>query len=141
MVERIRRVRVTRPSGLVIPASDKARMQDLVRAIALIDRDTERMAKERAEKLNQLHRLMLVFKQNTVEIEEAVASLFTPKGRAQSRIDPYQFASLVEEADFYACVEVIKARAEKVLSGKELDRITDTTPGRPGDETVKITRR
>lgn len=141
MQDRIRRVRIKRPVTSIVPASDKVQMQDLVQSIAMIDRDVERMIEERKLKIARLLKLMQVYKQVSVEVEGAVAERYTPMGRAVSRIDPVAFAERTSEDDFFECIEVVRKRAEKVLAGKELDDITDTTPGKPGEETVKVTRR
>lgn len=141
MTIRIRRVRARPAPRLLVPASEKVKMQELLQSIAEIDRNLERLKAEREEKAAELYLMMKTYQQDALEVEEAVASRVTPMGRSSSHIDARAFAELVEEDDFYACVEVIKNRAEKVLSGKELAAITEVTPGRPGEETIVIKRR
>jgi hypothetical protein len=140
MEKRIRRVRLP-AERIVMPAAEKVKMELLLKSIAEIEHETEVLTAERTEKVAKLLKLMQVYKRTTVEVEEAVAERITSMGRSSSRIDPIGFHDLVEEEDFFACIDVVKGRAEKVLSGKELDSITETTPGKKGEEVLKIKRR
>lgn len=73
-----------------------------------------------------------------VMAREYVAGTFATTGRSSTRIDPRLFRKECDEKDFYECIDVVAARAKKVLSGKALERITTTTPGKAGDPEFSV---
>lgn len=67
-----------------------------------------------------------------------LGELVTPSGRSTNTVDARAFRKLVDDDDFYASIAVSVSAAKKVLPQKALDKITTTTPGKPGAERVEI---
>lgn len=68
------------------------------------------------------------------------AEIKTPMGRESREIDVKKFQKAVSADDFYACVKIGVTEAKKVLSEKELDKISKITPAKTGDPILKIER-
>lgn len=69
-----------------------------------------------------------------------IAEIVTPMGRESREIDPKKFQKAVSPEDFWACIKVGVTDAKKVLSEKELDKISTVTPGKPGTPILKVDR-
>lgn len=69
------------------------------------------------------------------------AEIVRPSGRSSRTIDVKKFQRKVSAADFYACISVSVTEAKKVLSEKDLNSISTVTEGKPGEETLKFTRK
>lgn len=145
MEKRIRRVRAVREPaparGIRIPEADRRKMDDLLQSIADAEHEIAVKTATKAEDEAELFKLMRTYKMDKLSIEDATAEVVTPTGRSSSVIDAREFHDLVEEDDFYACIDVVKNRAEKVLSTRELEKITETTPGKKGDPKLVVKRR
>lgn len=77
----------------------------------------------------------------THAVDGIIAERFRPKGRATNKIDPQGFREAVaDDADFYGAVSVSITAAKKVLSEKQLKPIMSTTPGKLGEETVRVSK-
>lgn len=142
-VQRIRRVRIggaIRVQPKSIRPEDEKRMHKLLQSIANIDRTVLEAAAERAREVESLYALMKTYRIPVLEDGGAIATIERPKGRATSVIDVRQFWDRVDEEEFFSAVKVSKEGASKVLSGKELEEITEVTPGKLGNEqlTVKL---
>lgn len=70
-----------------------------------------------------------------------VAELQRSPGRATNVVDPKAYRGLVSEQDFYESISVSVTKARELVPGKQLAAITKHTPGKPGEETVKVTVR
>lgn len=69
----------------------------------------------------------------------SLAEVVTPQGRASTVIDPEAYYQKVELSEFFDSVKVLKTQATSYLSGKELQSISKTTPGKPKDPVLKVT--
>ena len=59
--------------------------------------------------------------------ETGIAEAFS---RQSTYVDPKKFKAAVSNADFFKCIEVMLGKAREVMAQKELDRISDITPGK-----------
>lgn len=84
--------------------------------------------------------LMAKAREDKHEYGDLVAERFKPSGRSSTVIDPRKFYNTVEEDDFFDSVTVSVTKAKGILSERALAKISNTIPGTPGAETVKIKR-
>lgn len=95
----------------------------------------EEVAKDQAE----LFELMQRARKKKLSNKEGSASIDTPMGRSSSSIDPRTFRDTCEtDEDFFASIKVLAVEAKKVLPGKVLDDITETTPAVRKDPVLTV---
>lgn len=132
-VARIKRVRlggkIVQQPNKVLPDDDK-KMRQLLQSIANADLEAAKAAQRRTDAVAELFKLMKTYRIPSLEIDAAIAQIVTPKGKSTSYIDPRLFRDRVEDEDFVKAVRVSITEAKKILSGKELDEITDVKPGK-----------
>lgn len=141
---RIKRVRVggaIRVQPKVVNKDDHDRMQQLLKSISQGDLATAQWAARRKGLCDELHKLMNTYRLPQLESEHGTAEVYRPKGKASNTVDAKAFYERVSEDDFFECVKVSVTKAKEVLSGKELDEITDTVPGKLGEEVCIIKAR
>jgi len=143
MEKRIRRIRVApeRAPRIRIPDAEQTKMENLLHSIAHYQESVATLEATIKEDMDALFLMMKTYQINDLSVVGAEAAIVTPMGRSSSHIDPEQFYRRVVEEDFFACVEVLKTRAEKVLSGKELAQITEVVPGKKGEPKLVVKRR
>lgn len=99
--------------------------------------DEAQLATEQAHA--RIEALMKKYKLNGVTDGHLIAELVEQFTRESRVIDPQRFFNAVtRQDDFWECVEVAIGKAKKVLSEKELDKITKTTPSKSTGIVLKI---
>jgi hypothetical protein len=143
-VQRVRRVRI---SGQIkvqpksVREDDAAKMRQLLKSIANRNATIRQQAELAADEQKQLLFLMKTYRIPLYTHGDDVAEIKIPTGRATNTIDPKLYWDRVDEEAFFDSVRVSNEKAKKHLSGKELDEITDTTPGKKGEETLEIRKK
>jgi hypothetical protein len=120
------------------------RMTEILQTIANLDSD---IASKQAQRLMLASEAKGIFDDlgkepfiAATEHGEYVAQETRSKGRASSSIDPAKFRKMVkDDKAFFGAIKVLKEPAEALLSGKELESITTTTPAVAGDPVFAIT--
>lgn len=129
----------TRPVATTkIEAGDAKAMDSMLKSISRIDSEIAARHAEREVTVKKLWKLMKTYKLSTHSAHGVIANVFRPKGRASATIDPHEYRKLVSDDDFMDSIRVMKAEAEKNLSKKELERITDVTAATLGEETIEV---
>lgn len=71
--------------------------------------------------------------------ETGIAKMVTPRSNSKTVIDPEQFRDEVkDDEDFYGAISVGVTAARKILPQRTIDRISETTTGKPKEPVVKI---
>lgn len=87
----------------------------------------------------ELFALMTKKRMTTAESFDATAEITRSAGKTQNIVKPEALYALLEEQDFFHCVSVSVTKAKEFLGKKELDGITKSIPGTPGEPTLKVT--
>jgi hypothetical protein len=74
----------------------------------------------------------------TYQAHGAVASMVASPGRASTEIDVVAFRAAVSDADFMSSISVGVTKAKKVMTDKELGKVSTKIPGKPGEPTLKV---
>lgn len=124
------------------PVPVKMTKQQLVEAVdelVALGEEAKKIAVTIQAKQKALLEYMQTNKVAEIETDVAVAEMVTPKGNSHREIDPKKFQKAVEkDEDFWYAISVSVTKAEEVLSGKALEKITTVTPGELKDPVVKI---
>lgn len=113
------------------------------------------IAKETEDKMLQIleiqndiaenHRKMLEymeeFNDKSLPAEYGTFAHDIPKGRGSTVIHVAEFKEMVTEEEFIECATIGVTKAKEVLSAKELANVSTTTPGKPGNPTVKYKKK
>lgn len=74
-----------------------------------------------------------------IGVQGHVATIERAAGRTSNVVDPKKFRSLVkDDNEFFGAITVSMTEAKKLLPEKTLGRITTSTPGKAGEEKIKI---
>lgn len=132
MATRIRRDRAS---------NSNERVEELMKSISNASEQAARYSAEAKSATAELYALMSSLKMSSHTCDDLVAELYRPAGRATHTIDPKAFRKLVkDDGEFYGAISVSVTLAKKVLPEKQLATITTTTPAKPGEETVRVSR-
>lgn len=140
-IRRISRVRTE------VAPEEKARqlrlMKEKLKSIAENQIEIDRLSKVVAGLTTGLMQDMKAGKLSHVENSIAFVDIVRSAGKASNVIDVKAFFKKVGGAtdDFFAAVSIGVTKAKDILGQKELDKITTTTPGKAGDEKLKLTIR
>lgn len=136
--KRITRTRPVLAKASTVRPEDQAMMSVILKSISKVDEDVRKKLLERESHVKALRKLMKTYKLATFSEHGMEANVFRPKGRASSSIDAHEFRKLVTDEEFMEAVKILKAQAEKFLSTKELESITEVIPAALGDETIEV---
>lgn len=140
-IRRISRVRTE------VAPEEKAKqlrlMKEKVKSIAEKQIEINRLTALVAGETTELMRAMKAGKLSHVETSVALVDIVRSAGKSSNVIDVKAFFKKVGGAtdDFFAAVSIGVTKAKDILGQKELDKITKTTPGTPGEEKLKVTIR
>lgn len=127
MSSRIRRVRS------VVDNTD-----ELLQSLAEAKRRMSAMALEVSKKEAELFDAMRAVGKTSVEVAGATASITQHPGKSSNIVDPKALFSKLSNGEFFECVTVSVTKVKQYLAAKELERITTTVPGKPGEPTLKV---
>lgn len=131
-MERTRRFR--RRSAIAAPD-----LQELVDAAVAAQHDADVAMLAAKDALEALATAMKNAKTEEVRSGQWKGVVTRSAGRETNVVDPVAFRKLVtNDKDFFSAITVSITNARKVLPTKALDKITKTTPGKPGPEVVKL---
>lgn len=134
---RIRRIRSVTPEGT--PKILTRQMADTLKSISILQRQIDMMTAEVATRSDQLMKAMTKAGLTHFDVEGADADIARSAGKATNTIDPALLFKKVDRDDFFSAISVSVTKAKALLGQKELDSITTTTPGKPGEPKLKIT--
>ena len=120
---------------------DTSVMDDLMKSIANSQDEVAKLGIKITADLAALHKLMGAAKTKFHQVENIVAEVYCPAGRATNVIDPKKFKKAVSEKDFWESVTVGVTKAKALLPDKVVAGMTKTIPGKVGDETIRVQRR
>lgn len=134
-----RRIRVSGASAAGdVPAKAARRMDELLTSLCGIEHELKSIALRQQDEAAELQALMQKYHKTSQHNASGEARIEVWPGRKTVTIDPAKFAKAVSSEDFYACAKIGMTEAKKVLSEKEIERISTVTPPVPGDPKLKI---
>jgi hypothetical protein len=140
---RIKRVRfgdaVQKPVS-VLPMDDR-KMKQLLKSISEYSDQMSVLASSMDDAKANLFKLMKVYQLPQLEDSNALAKIERERGREVNVVDIEAFRKMVSDEDFMTCIKISLTEAKKVLSGRELASITDTTPAKIGEEILVVVRK
>lgn len=91
---------------------------------------------------DELKSLMEKWGITEIDLADIYAKLAVPTQRTTRVIDPREFWEVTSEEDFFSSISVSVTKAEQVLSGKELDSISEkgTSEAKPPELIVKMVK-
>ena len=134
-----RRIRVSRTAVAPVSRTDSKRMDALLTSLCDTAHQMKSLANSQAEEMAELMKLMGASRKTELQNDAGTAKIVTPAGRRTVTIDPVKFSEAVSADDFYACVSVGMEKAKKVLSEREIEKISTIKPAVPGDPKLVIT--
>lgn len=135
MAERIRRNRRA-PS-----VDNTAEIERLMQSIAASQQAIEQHKANIAMCSVELYDEMVTGKVEAHTVNNIVAERYRPAGRTTNTIDPQGFRQACDnDKDFYSAISVSNTKAQQVVPAKKLATITTSTPGKVGEETVRVRR-
>lgn len=139
----IRRISRTRTAPEAAPVAGKTKRQliESLKSIAKIQATIEQLQKNLTPQIDQLQADMVKAKLVFLDCDDATADIVRSAGKSQVTINPKKFYAKVAEEDFFACCTIGVTKAKAVMGQKELDRISTTVPGKPGEPKLKVTRK
>lgn len=101
--------------------------------------EIEALKTDLSDKTAKLEKLMKASKLDKVAIEDAIAEIKAPTQRTATVIDPAKFYEACDtNADFFSAVQVLVTKAKELLSGKEIDAISEKIPGEKKPPTLGV---
>jgi hypothetical protein len=104
----------------------KATLDDIISKQALI----AKLTAEVSQLETGLEQEMRSYGLTELKGSQGAAGFVAQKSNDTRTIKPEEFRELVSDEEFLACVKVVKERAEKYVSGKELESVTETVKGK-----------
>lgn len=132
-----RRLRVRgRESSLDV--SHKEKLRRLVSEVSQRMLTMEILQNEIKDRMPKLEEAMKEAGVANFSCNKGDAIMQTPAGKSTTTIDPLGFYNEVDETDFFNSVKVPVTAAKKILSEKELEAISTTTPPAKKDPVLKV---
>lgn len=137
--KRVRRIRPTTASKVKDrKLIDGDLLDEYLTQIAENNEKLAQLTREQNDAMAAMFKVMRANKLSSWEVPQAKALIAIPQGRDSKVIQPREFYDLVSEEEFFGSIRVLSEKAKECLSKKELDKITDTTPGKPGAPRLDI---
>lgn len=141
-----RKVRTRRSKRTAVAAKPTAAKQKQAEGRLQKIRDTMVSIQAASGKLKQqqdeLKSFMDEWGLKEVDLDDIYAKLQVPTQRTTRTINPEEFWNITSEEDFFNSISVSVTKAEEVLSGKELDSISEkkTAEKKPPELIVKMVK-
>ena len=141
VIRRISRVRA--PVAAAASVKTRRQMIETLKSIAKMQETYESLGRNIIKLSDVLQKDMEDANLKILECEDAIADIVRSAGKTSNVIDVRKFFKKVGGAtdDFFASISVGVTKAKEILGQKELDKIMDSTPGKPGEPKLKVTLR
>lgn len=132
-VQAARRLRTVK-----VQADTTEEIQEQLQLIANLDRQMEDLQRSRAVAIEEITEL---YKRGSAEVvSDGVYEVrtHTPMGRSTTVIHPQAFKKVAGDEAFWKCCKIGVTEAKTFLSEKELTKVADVLPGKPGKPEVVV---
>lgn len=132
-----RRIRVKK-SSILVNTSDKTVLTKTVNEYAKLQLEIEEKQRQQVELLADLSSRMKSCGIKEWKTKLGKGERYVPTSRSTTIIDTQAFRERVTDDDFMESVKVSVTAARKVLSGKELDSISEVVQGAKKEEQCRV---
>ena len=116
----------------------ESKLQDQLQTCIELETKIARLKAEYEQETETLLELMEEANKSSVSNDKCEALYEQPTGRSTTTVNPAEYSEMVDWDDFISSIRVNISEAKKHLSEKELQSISETTPGNPGKPRVKL---
>lgn len=141
---RLQAPKATTPLGHANTAAQVQAREEIEEKLKLIAKENETIDAAVARRdavFAEIEDLMRKHRLSVVEGEDDTATMVESFTRQTRTIDPKKFRAKVVADDFWACVSINLAQAERILGEREINDMSDIVPSRSLGYSLKIKER
>ena len=126
-----KRVRVRRTKEAILTAANKRQLGNQLDEIVEMMREVAELNEKIKQETEAMETMMQKFGIKEYNTLHGEAEIETPAPRATTVIDPALFKDLVTDEEFMECVSIGVTKAKKVITGRDLDKVSERKMSAP----------